>query len=391
MFRLYEVDPDADVLLIIPTPTPLAPSAERGDGASGVTYTRSAEAPSAPPSKDPPTLRIKVSSKHLSLASSRFRDQLRWEWSDANNAQSDGRFHVHLAGLDAKAVTIVMDAIHGRGSRVPRSLDLERLAKVAVFVDEFQCYDAVEAYAERWIGQLERSQPSKYGRDTVLWIFVAYVFRRPDLFKTATRLAILQSTGPISDLGLPIREKIISKLRHDYYIDSRATLGLTGNAGSIDGRRQELVEQVLEILHRNLDDLRDGRVSCVYECDSFILGALTKALHRNNLVSPPPSRPFSGISVASIVEAVGGIAGPEPSVGATARAREGARKRKSSWLGDARPAPLPTPETSPDPKRFASFETHDCAVKSFVTPEIDALEGCVDGLELESSLGYCLY
>lgn len=198
MFRLYEVDPDADVLLILPAASAAAAAPNgRESGASN------------PPASPPPELRIKVSSKHLGLASRHFRDRLKWgEWS---SSEPDGRFHVRLEGFDAGAVAIVMDVLHGRGGRVPRSVDLETLAKVAVFVDEFQCFDAVEVYAERWIGKLEGSLPGAFGRDAVLWMFVAYVFRRSDLFKEVTRLAILHSTGPISGLGLPVREKIISK------------------------------------------------------------------------------------------------------------------------------------------------------------------------------------
>lgn len=214
MFRIYEVDPDADVLLIVPpSTTPFAQWDAGENSTSAFSGTRSTGVPLAPTAASAAELRIKVSSKHLSLASRNFRDQFKWKWPSTKNSQPDGRFHLRLENFDAKAVTIVMDALHGRGSRVPRSVDLETLAKIAMFVDEFQCYEAVEVYAERWIGQLEKSLPSRYNRDAVLWIHIAYVFHRPDLFKAVTRLVILQSTDRLSDLGLPLREKISSKLR----------------------------------------------------------------------------------------------------------------------------------------------------------------------------------
>jgi hypothetical protein len=202
MFKLYEVDPDADLLIILSTPTkPFAPWDESENGAKGN------DAPRPQTSE----LRIKASSKHLALASKHFRNKFAWEGEDTEALQSDGRIHIHLAGHDPKAVTIVMNIIHGRGRRVPKSVDLETLAKIALFVDAFQCYDAVEAYADRWVGRLENSLPSECSRDLVLWIFVAYVFHQPILFKSATRIAVLRSGGPIRDLGLPIREKLISK------------------------------------------------------------------------------------------------------------------------------------------------------------------------------------
>lgn len=205
MSRLYEVDPDADVLLIIPAATSATVSR---DGAGNLPSTVQNERKGSESSQE---LRIKASSKHLSLASRHFKDLAKWEWSNPNQVQPDGRFHFRLQGHSAKAVIIAMDIIHGRGSRVPRVLDLETLTEVAVFVDEFQCYEAVEVYAERWIGQLERSLPESYDRDAVRWVFVSYVFHRPDLFKSITRLAISQGTGPIDSNGLRIREKIASK------------------------------------------------------------------------------------------------------------------------------------------------------------------------------------
>ncbi len=89
------------------------------------------------------------------------------------------------------------------------------LAAVAVFVDRFQCFEAVEVYADRWIRQLEGSlsaAATAHGRgDLAPWIYVAYVFRQPALFKAATRLAISHSSSALSGSGLPIREKIIRK------------------------------------------------------------------------------------------------------------------------------------------------------------------------------------
>jgi hypothetical protein len=167
-------------------------------------------------------------------------------------------------------------------------------------------------------------------------------------------------------------------------------LKLIWNLGTIDERRQELIQQGLEILHTVLNELRDGNVSCVYECDSLLLGSITKTLHRRKLVTIQPSKPYPGISVGSIIEAIGGIKETEESINST-KARVGTRKRKSSWLGDKHPAPLPTPETSPEPERWDSFETHDCATKRLITPVLDSLETNVDGLELVGSLGYYLY
>lgn len=121
----------------------------------------------------------------------------------------------------------VMDIVHGRGRKVPRTVpDVETLAKIAVVVDAFKFHDAVEVYAERWfaglLSSLLSSRNSNKGRDEavmeaaddrelVLWIFASYVFRQAEVFKAATRVAVLRSEGPIPSLGLQVREGVISE------------------------------------------------------------------------------------------------------------------------------------------------------------------------------------
>ncbi len=203
--RLYTVDPDADALILLPP-------------AQGNTSTE---------------LRIKVSSKHLSLASRHFRDQLRWKWSNPIAIQPDGRVHIPLEDLDETAVIIVMNIIHryvqlatsfinetkvitqasSRGSRVPRTLDLETLAKIAVFVDRYKCFDAVEVYVDRWIAKLQARLPTTTDdRSLILWAFVAYTFHQEEIFELATQRAILHSVGPSSVLELPVQLNFIREL-----------------------------------------------------------------------------------------------------------------------------------------------------------------------------------
>lgn len=214
MFRLYEVDPDADTLIIIPTPSKsFAPWEETPppSDASSV-YAGILRGTSRPPNTyasiaSAPEVRLKVSSRHLGLASKPYRNLFRYE----NPVEADGRVHVTLGGYDPKAVIVVMDAVHGRGRKVPQTVDLELLAKIAVVVDAFKFHEAVEVYAERWFEGLEGDLPTKYGRELVLWIYASYVFRQQEIFKRASNVAILQSNGPIRSLGLQLRDGLISR------------------------------------------------------------------------------------------------------------------------------------------------------------------------------------
>ncbi|KAK3329152.1 hypothetical protein B0H66DRAFT_14848 [Apodospora peruviana] len=385
MTGLYEVDPDADVVLTIPA----------FDGASFAPAYKTLETPNGSvnginnkptaASVSHPGLRIKVSSKHLSFASRAFKSKLQVGGSRKTITQSDGRVHISVAaGFDPRAVTTVMNAIHGRGSKVPRAVDLETLAKIALFVDKFQLFDALEVYADRWISNLLKdhldamaSESSQ--RDLVFWIFVSYVFRRPEVFKSATKAVAINTSGPIQNSGLPIREKII---KH------------------IDLQRQELVSRALDILHSTLDNLRDGKAACdKYYCDSFLLGELIKTLHNNSSqpVWPRPSKPFTGVGFAAIVKSVyvtsiqlDRVRGGGPSKTANGATVAPNRKRKSPVQ-----API-TPDSSPEPvlrTNGITFENHECNARKLVLNlnAIEALEVSVVGLDLLNDRGYQQY
>lgn len=243
MFKLYEVDPEADTLLIVPHPsTPFAPWSKE----PSETTTPTTQSPSAPSdvyagilrgtSRPPniyasiasaPELRVKVSSQHLILASKHFRTRFRYHppHEQPSTDTSDGRTHITLSpGYDPHAIMTIMDIVHGRGRRVPRALpDVDALAKIAVVVDAFKFHDAVEVYAERWFADLlslssrsnkgldEAALEAAGDRELVLWIYVSYVFRQAEVFKAATRIAVLRSEGPIPSLGLAVREGVISE------------------------------------------------------------------------------------------------------------------------------------------------------------------------------------
>ena len=123
----------------------------------------------------------------------------------------DGYRHVELEGFDPEGTKIVLNILHGKTRRVPRTVDLELLAKIAVVVDDLECYEEVEVFSDMWIAESRATVPIEYDRDLILWILVSSVFRKPDLFKSTTRTAISWSPGPIQTLGLPIRQSVVGE------------------------------------------------------------------------------------------------------------------------------------------------------------------------------------
>lgn len=404
MYKFYEVDPDADTLLVIPNPSkPFAPwqqensppTSSSAEDASSV-YAGILRGTSRPPNiyasiASSPETRVKVSSKHLALASKHFRNKFRHLGPE--ETQADGRFHVTLGGYDPAAVLIVMDAVHGRGTKVPKAVELETLAKVAVFVDAFRCFEAVEVYAERWFERLGNDAPAVYGRDLVLWMYACYVFRQSQAFTRATKIAVLNSDGLLRTLGLQVRAGVVSKCPSSHHRQWRIWW-LTPRPEEIDVQRQQLVRRALDVVHSAVDTLQEDGAPCSFGCDTFTLGALIKNLHRADLVWPRPSKPFLGVSFAQILEAVDGaqaqVAQFVPGLSLNGSGMNNkSRKRKSP---NAQPGQALTPESSPEARATFDAHEHECAARGDgLSDRLHELEVEVKGLELESKLGYYLY
>lgn len=153
---------------------------------------------------------MRLSSKHLVLASPYFRKMLRGEWQEAT-PQPGHEHHIEAEDWDVEALLLLMRVIHGRNLAVPEYIGLEMLAKVAVLVDYYKCYESVDILRRFWIAALRPSMPSTYGRDLVLWLFIAWVFTEDDVFRIATKNICNTMTDTFATLGLPIPQTIVGQ------------------------------------------------------------------------------------------------------------------------------------------------------------------------------------
>jgi hypothetical protein len=152
-----------------------------------------------------------VLSKHMCLASPRFHKMMSGEWLEATTVDPDGRRHVSMEGFDLEAFTIVMQIIHAKCINVPRCDNVDTLGKIAIVVDDLQCFDAFNIWSDLWIQTLKEDfgrLSHAFDRKLIIWIFLSYVFYNNEVFKETTRIAILESDGSLPTLGLPIRNKI---------------------------------------------------------------------------------------------------------------------------------------------------------------------------------------
>lgn len=154
---------------------------------------------------------FRVSSRHLILASDYFAKMLEGPWKESEAATFSCPRIIHAEGWDEAMLLVLMNIIHGRSRAVPRELDLESIAKLAVLVDYYQCLEAVEMHAAAWLQRLPSSISKQFGRDQVLSLLVAWVFPQKELLNDACRSIVRQSRGPIQSLNLPISELLVGK------------------------------------------------------------------------------------------------------------------------------------------------------------------------------------
>ena len=159
-----------------------------------------------------PDVVYQVSSQHLVCASPKFKSELT-SWSESLK-RDDGLYHVNTTDWDPEAFGILLNVLHLRFRQVPKSLGLELLAKIAILVDYYRCWEAFDLIADVWITHLRAkcSVPETYSRDLMLWILISWVFKLEGEFNESTFWASIKSDEPIlRNMELSIPPAILRK------------------------------------------------------------------------------------------------------------------------------------------------------------------------------------
>ncbi|GKT51229.1 uncharacterized protein ColSpa_11410 [Colletotrichum spaethianum] len=263
-------------------PAPECPSTEPGSG-EGVRTAHDAAIPD-----EETGIKFLLSSRHLILASRYFNAKLNGTWKEATPHPIDKRYHLEASDWDPDALLIMMQVIHGRMRSVPRRVDCEMLAKIAVLVDYYDCHEAMEVICSIWIDALKDQLPSECSRELVLWILITHIFQRDDIFPQVTKTAVLESQGPIPTMDLPIPPILINL---------------------IDWRRQDAVGFITNALDDMRASLRKSLAGCGPACSCMLLGALDKTMYEQNLLGL--SEPYMGHRVSAVEATVRGFSSPD--------------------------------------------------------------------------------
>ncbi|PYI03341.1 hypothetical protein BO78DRAFT_409993 [Aspergillus sclerotiicarbonarius CBS 121057] len=208
-------------------------------------------------------IRIRVSAKHLILASPVFERALTGPWKESISLDQEGSTEITAENWDIEALLIFLRIIHCQFQFVPQEMSLELLAKFAVVADYYGCQAAVGFFSRIWVQ--DRIIPKTYSRDLILWLWVTWFFNLPDQFRDATSIAMSQCNGEIYPLGLPIPCAIIEQMNAVRKSSIQSLYCL------LDGRRASL-------LH--------GERGCHFECRAMLYGTVSMHMHDNQLFWP---------------------------------------------------------------------------------------------------------
>lgn len=203
--KTHVIDEDGEVIIILENAN--APFAVWSDNEQDVEIPQESETKNDETAKN--EYRIQVSAKHLMLASPVFKKALSGGWKESFTFVNKRSVEIKVDSWDIGAFVIFMKIIHCRLNAIPRKLNLELLSKITALADYYGCLNIMSIFRDVWINQLRNNFPTSHCRDLLLWLWISWAFRVHDLFQKATLTAMAQSNGWITNLGLPIPDKII--------------------------------------------------------------------------------------------------------------------------------------------------------------------------------------
>ncbi|KAK0624010.1 hypothetical protein B0T14DRAFT_406265, partial [Immersiella caudata] len=234
-------------------------------------------------------VRFLVFSRHLILASPVIAAILSISsgWSEAQK-DTDGLYQFGADDWDETAFSIVLNVLHGQHRKVPETVALEMLAKIALIVDYYQVHEAVVLESRTWLSALKLAKlPTELNRDLCLWLTVAFVFTDTEVFKSLTRVAILRSReGMKLPAGLPI------------------SLAVNERIGEV---RSSSVSAIVDGLEKLREDYLEDRKGCGFECRAMHLGVLNISMKQLKIGD---FTTMEGITIVELVNELKNIQSP---------------------------------------------------------------------------------
>jgi hypothetical protein len=223
----HTIDPDGDLILVFSPPAPeVAAGSETAKSISepdlvetdntfmDVTADLAADADWVE-AETPDTHHVRVSSKHMALASPVFKVMLGPNFREGVALHANGTVDIPLED-DYEAFIVLANIVHSKSWSVPLKVSHSTLVELTIIVDKYELRQVVHMFSTAWIAGLSSEVPVDYKKPDVVmdWLAIAYVFRDQDIFKRMTKIVQTERGAAIeNDIqgDIPVSELLISK------------------------------------------------------------------------------------------------------------------------------------------------------------------------------------
>ncbi|KAI9158946.1 Tip elongation aberrant protein Tea4 [Paramyrothecium foliicola] len=228
----------------------------------------------------PNTIKIRVSSQHLIFASSFFKVMLKAPWKESV-PNSHGIFEIGASEWNAEALVIVLLAINGRDSLVPKTVSLVTMLEVRAIADYYDCHRATFSHMSRWLRN-EEIWPQSYGNDLYSYLYLSWVYSERDIFERMANMLLVESEGPC--------EAASFDMLADFFLE-------------IDRSRAKYFTKIFDALDALIEELSIEK-RCVPECSVLLLGSLLRQMRTLDIGKRRLQAPFRGYSLLGLLRAV---------------------------------------------------------------------------------------
>ena len=273
MVSKIDFDPDGDVVIKVPRKT------ECDD--------------------EPAEIHMRVSSRHLSLASPVFKVLLNGKFQEACSFRDSGNVTISLPDDDPNVLETLFNIIHGRLRQVPPVYKRQWMCKLAVYVDKYELHEITSFFFKCWKNEADPF-PEVLDKDLLDTLALSWIFSDDDLFSKMARVAFKQADGPIvneSPLSLPLLNDLLGNAAPSY---TKWILLTSSLPAVIDRERLVCLQNSFDGLQKIVDTyLKQTVCTNKADCDAMVFGGLLKELARKSLY-PIPRAPFPGIKVGYV-------------------------------------------------------------------------------------------
>ncbi len=206
-----EFDPDGEVVLVLCNKAKDQGQDTRDTPSENTTKAETSAA--VGDGCEPHEIRMRVSSRHLTLASPVFERLLKGEFAESCRLKSTGTTEVRLPEDNLQALQILLNIIHSHSRKVPREVNIDTLTQMSILIDKYGLHEATAIYTDLWFDKLKGNIPDSLTNQVMPWLCVSWVLRKPEAFKTITKIAVRESEGQLEGVAgcvLPIPAVVFS-------------------------------------------------------------------------------------------------------------------------------------------------------------------------------------